>query len=186
MARLSFPATDWKLPIGSTPGKKWTRNGGLGQPKLNWREAKATELEDSEWSWDTDIPSSEEEDLDLSKPSSTRVVIENDALKVTMEKHCRCLQCHGVVDVSTKTVCLATSLIIRCKDPQCGYIYYSNSPAQVDIEANRRERSTDHAIIILCVLGLFHVATVAPKLQDYLGCWVYQMIQQWSHSPLAL
>ena len=174
MARLRFSATDWKLPTNDAVIR--TRHGGHGRPKLKPSE----ESEDSSWSMESsDGRSSSDDDnlTDMKKPTSTRVIVEVESLKTTIVKNCRCRQCNGEVEISLKTVCLATSVILRCQSPSCGYIYYSEPPAQVDLEeddllADKRERSTDYAINILYVLGFISCGdgcTEAARLLGLLG-----------------
>jgi hypothetical protein len=46
----------------------------------------------------------------------TRVLVEVDALKATFEENCVCKKCNGPVDAEVKTLCLATTFVISCKD----------------------------------------------------------------------
>ena len=112
----------------------------------------------------------------MKKPSSTRVILEVDALERMMAKNCRCLRCNGEVEISLKTVCLATSVVLRCQRPTCGYIYYSEPPSEVlvdeDEQIDNREMSTDYAINILYVLGFMSCGdggTEAARLLGLLG-----------------
>ena len=177
MSRLGFSEADWKLPSHGVARTR-TRHGGHGRPDLRRREKEqesTSESEDSEWSRGGSEESTTDEDLDLSKPPSTRVIVEVEGLKKTFEKNCKCPNCHGNVLVTFRTICLATSIILQCKDPSCGYIYYGDSPAQVTIEGDfvdKRERSTDYAINILYVLGFISCGdgcTEAARLLGLLG-----------------
>jgi hypothetical protein len=88
------------------------------------------------------------------KPEATRVILEVDALSTAFSENCRCTECNSKVEVELKTTCLATSIELTCMNNDCGYIYYSNPPAQVKTNnEDKRERSTDYAVNILYVLG---------------------------------
>jgi hypothetical protein len=76
-----------------------------------------------------------------------------------MEKSCRCPECNGTVEMQVKTICLASSVMLCCKDEDCGYIDQSELPASAKIgEAmDERGRSTDYAVNALYVLGFVSV-----------------------------
>ena len=88
MSRLGFSEADWKLPSHGVTRTR-TRHGGHGRPDLRRREKEqesTSESEDSEWSRGGSEESTTDEDLDLSKPPSTRVIVEVEGLKKTFRK----------------------------------------------------------------------------------------------------
>jgi hypothetical protein len=150
--KLANKEDDWSLngKVTVTPPTR-TRNGGTGRPNLiKWSWDKSSESEDSEWT-SPSIESKESDELyvlEVTKPPATRVILEVQSLKSMMEQNCRCKRCYKSVDVYFRAVSLATSIMITCKHPRCGFIYYSDPPAQVTIEraSDNRDRSTDYAI----------------------------------------
>jgi hypothetical protein len=143
---------DWKLngDVVNTPPTR-TRKGGHRRPKLvkdspevvvvtdarNSQSATTvttlsllsdeSDIEDSDWT-----PTNEEDSLDskeelVGKPSATRVILEVSSVKALMEKTCRCLQCNGSVEVFLRTVCIATSVMVSCKNLRCGFVAYCNT-----------------------------------------------------------
>jgi hypothetical protein len=189
--KLKNKENDWKLNGDASSGvpSTRTRKGGSGRPNLardviDLAESSAAislhssfdESEDSDWTptnreWDT--TSSSEEDEEALKPSATRVIMEVIPLKTCMEKTCRCQECDGPVEVFFRTICIATSFMLCCKNPRCGYVYYSDPPAQVTVErGDNRERSTDYALNILYVLGFIACGdgcTEAARILGLLG-----------------
>jgi hypothetical protein len=187
---------DWKLAgiRNSKSPETRTRKGGHGRPNL---ERKRVENEvmysdtssappssssyDSDWSYhesddsDRQADSDDTEDADPKKPSATRVIIEVEGLKSTLEMNSFCMQCEGRVSAILRTTCIATSIMLKCKDPNCGFIYYSTPPAEIDIEednADHRERSTDYAVNVLYVLGFVSCGdggTEAARILGLLG-----------------
>jgi hypothetical protein len=128
-----------------------TRNGGTGRPNLQLKamqlesmvvevlsssSSSCSEEDDSSWCI-SDSSSSESDDSEeyKRKPPASRVILETDPLTAIMEKTCRCLECNGLVDVTLQTLCLATSIMLSCKNPRCGFVYYSDTPAKVSLES---------------------------------------------------
>jgi hypothetical protein len=100
-----------------------------------------------------------------------RVLLEVKAIVDTVAMHSRCKECGGPIDVSMKTVCLATKLIITCKDQKCGYIHHSESPAEADLgeKIDNRERTTDYAVNVLYVLGFITCGDGGAEAARMLG-----------------
>jgi hypothetical protein len=174
--KLSNKENDWKIEKGDGV-KSRTRGGGNGRPsrlvqtemrKLEWLDPESSESsqgEDDEDDFDDSSYEGEEvEDVDLeydvldikAKPATaSRAIIEVDALIEGFEKNCHCMTCSGPVLASVESVCLATSFMLSCKNPTCGYVYHSNPPAVARIPApDNRERTTDYAVNVLFVLGV--------------------------------
>jgi hypothetical protein len=181
---------DWKLR-GSSPVLNRTRGAGQGKPNLNKRfvneqspvpaaSSSSSSSYDSDWSYhqseDSDcIPSDDGEVAEDKKPPATRVIVEVEGLVSTLEMNSICMQCDGPVTPTLRTLCLATSIMLSCKDPSCGFIYHSTPPAEVDVDndtGDHRERTTDYAINILYVLGFLSCGdgcTEAARLLGMLG-----------------
>jgi rubredoxin len=105
------------------------------------------------------------------KPPASHVILEMDVLTETLQENCHCPQCHRPVDVSFKSICIASSIKITCRK-ECGYIYHSASPAKADIGAVDKiecERSNDFAINILYVLGFISSGNGGVEASRLLG-----------------
>jgi hypothetical protein len=110
------------------------------------------------------------EDSLLKKPPPTRVIMDINAVKTTLEENCFCKQCDGPVEVSLRTTCLASRIMMSCKNRRCGFIYYSPPPAEVQVERNdNRVRNTDYAINILFVLGFISCGDGSVEASRILG-----------------
>jgi hypothetical protein len=104
------------------------------------------------------------------KPPASRVIVEVDALKETLEKNSRCVECGGHIVTELKTTCLATSILLACKDESCGYIFRSQAPAGAGLgNDDKRERTTDYAINVLFVLGFLSSGDGGSEAAKVLG-----------------
>jgi hypothetical protein len=152
-----------------------TRNGGDGRPNLRKRVFNEPSTSDSDDGSsfgssdcvvsDTDLEEEdlvsdvgrlEEEDED-SKPPSSRIILEVSGLTETLKQNCRCADCFGPVNVSIKTVCVASRIILKCSNSECAFVYNMPLPAAASIDDNSdhvREKITDSAVNISYVLGL--------------------------------
>lgn len=153
-----------------------TRNGGFGRPDLaGFVERRHQQCqvswsdEDSLFTYES-INSSEETDVSpyiseddmIDKPSNSRVLLEVSSLSSAIEENSVCPTCSSRLMVLYDTVCLATSVSLKCKNARCPYIYHGESPAKANIQTrnfpfDNRERNTDYAINILYVLGFLSV-----------------------------
>jgi hypothetical protein len=145
-AKLVNREGDWNLPGYDTVTTTRTQNGGQGRPYLarhkivipSSSESSSDEAKD-DMDIDTSFTATEEtdntEEAESLKPAATRVIIEVDGLKEMLYKNYRCWECHGPVEVTLRTTCLATSIMLSCTSSLCGYIYYSSPPAQVTVSA---------------------------------------------------
>jgi hypothetical protein len=132
-----------------------------------------------------------EEEEGEKKPPPTRLIVEHESLKRCMERNCRCIKCDGQVEMKVKTLCLASNVMVKCLDKECGYIDVSDlPPATANVGAKTktdRERSTDFAINVLYVLGFMSCGdgpteSGRPRSSAY---WVFQMTQQCRQGPLV-
>jgi hypothetical protein len=168
--KLGMKESDWKLP-GTTgaPVVSRTRFGGIGRPNLQIKEDLYYDVS----SEDELIESSDEEEEEVAeeeddeegedtnnkkkkKPDASRAILEVKSVIDAVEKHGRCKDCSGPITASMNTLCIATNLVLACKDSNCGYVFHSQPPAVAcnghDNLDNRR-RSNDFAINVLYVLG---------------------------------
>jgi hypothetical protein len=192
--RLRLQEDDWNLPGGSTSSR--TRSGGSSvrtQRLVNQSSSSDSDYEADEESSSEDeevvedledfftdeelLDEEEEEEEEDKKPPPTRLFLELQSLKKCMEKNCRCPNCHGPMEMNVKTLCLASNVMVSCKDQDCGYIDVSDMPATAEVGAaknddQRRERSTDFAINVLFVLGALTCgdgSTEAARMLGVLG-----------------
>jgi hypothetical protein len=175
----------WNLNGDSNGIVSRTRHGGAGRPNLARRSelldltvegprvsllsSSSASSDDGDWSFEE--TSSDESEEAVKKPDATRVIMDADGLKTTLEENCRCKKCNGPLTVSLVTVlCLATNIMMYCKNARCGFIYYSPPPSEVLLERdNNKKRSTDYAINILYVLGFMSCGDGCVKAARVLG-----------------
>ena len=175
--KLSFHQRNpWNL--ASTAAATQTSNAGGVRPTnlirsfVNEESLVSSESNDSLWS---NHSSSETDDDEwLKKAPTTRVIVDVDSCKAFMEKSCICQKCNGPVSILFQTTCLATNIMMSCRTSSCGFVCYSEAPAQVELEedADKRERSTNYAINVLYVLGFISCGdgcTEAARILGLLG-----------------
>jgi hypothetical protein len=187
--KLRNKESNWNLAVGGTTTRR-TRHGGNGRPSYGKRYhdelLESSSESESNSSTDTsvdegldgvqivdasfftdEISSESSEDEEFTKPPPHNLLIETIALTETLEKNCRCQQCNGPVLVSYKTITIASSIEIQCKDEDCGYHYNGPSLLVANLHENDddRERITDYAINIQYVLAM-----EALKLHGSLDC----------------
>jgi hypothetical protein len=72
-----------------------------------------------------DVESQEEmEETKIDQPTTlpaTKVLLDVDALKETMEKYRKCPKCNGPMEMSLQTVFMATRIGLSCHNITCGY-----------------------------------------------------------------
>jgi rubredoxin len=180
---LTSKESDWNI-VGYNGQRvtSRTRFGGQGRPNLVKKVVNKEEYDtdsdadDSDWESEDEETSSEEEDEDseeeepTTKPEATRVIVEVASLQDALQKHCVCPECKGALDMSIKTLCLATMLRMTC--PCCGYIYYSNPPpskAEIGERIDDQERSTDYAINVLYALAFLTCGDGCKEAARVLG-----------------
>jgi hypothetical protein len=164
--KLACSESDWKLAGG-------TLNEGRGRTRSsNFRMAndKDNSSDDSNYSLSSssgdDEVSIDMEELTIEamtledkpiKPEARNVVLEVDVLKDLVLRSCHCQKCYGRVEFSMKTICIASSIILTCKDKSCGYIYNSPLPAVANLGRGEVERERSTA-------GLRHQHTVRSRI----------------------
>ena len=90
-------------------------------------------------------------------------------------KELRCPCCQSSIQLTLRTVCIATSIGIECLNKNCGYLYHGEQPSVTNIHGELKdsyERSLDYAINVLYVLGFNAVGdgcTDAARILGLLG-----------------
>jgi hypothetical protein len=159
--RLRPQEDGWNLAGLGGSNSSRTRNGGSGRPQLSRRlyhkesSSSDSDYEDDEESSDeeSDIDGEEEEEENSKKPPPSRLFLEVDSLKSCMERNCRCPKCNGPVEMKVKTLCLASNVMVCCKDKDCGYVDVSALPATAEVGA--KVNVDDRGRNILYVIGGF-------------------------------
>jgi hypothetical protein len=169
--KLTGKEDDWKLVGATSTGfpTTRTRGGGSGRPNMNRKIAEEISSDseedvvvmethvddaDNELSSDEEVDPEEEDEVSTKKPRYNRIIIETNALNDIIANNCHCSECMGPVDIEYKTICLATTIELTCKNVLCGYVYHSLPPAKARLgNLVNRERSTDFAINIQYVLA---------------------------------
>lgn len=74
-----------------------------------------------------------------------------------LSNFCRCEPCSGELEISLKTCCLATKIVVVCKSSECPHEHGSDPPlATTSTHAandDKLERMTDYATNVLCALA---------------------------------
>jgi hypothetical protein len=167
--KLSSKENDWQLHGNSNIAVATrTRHGGNGRPNRERRNAimqvadslsLSASSSDREWNLSENGSDSnqeeEEDDLVLEKPPATRVIVDVEGLKMTLQDNSRCRRCDGILEACLRTNCLATSITMLCRNRRCGFVYKSPPPEESDWQRQQdnRERTTNYAINILYVIG---------------------------------
>jgi hypothetical protein len=111
-----------------------------------------------------------EEEMKKKKPPSTRLILESEGLTSILAQTSRCLRCYSLMHVSLETVCLATSIMLECKNESCGFVLCSDPPSRVTLESrDNRVRSTDFAINSLYILSFLSCGDGCTEAGRVLG-----------------
>ena len=108
------------------------------------------------------------------KPAPSRVLVDTDLLKDSLESHIVCPLCKSNVVVSFPTVCLASSIRIQCNDPICTFVEVNKptstaSPPLGPNSSPNKERNIDYAVNILFVLGFLTSGDGGKEASKLLG-----------------
>jgi hypothetical protein len=182
--RLGSTEGDWKN-IGGMSSKEVkgrTRGGGVGRPNLAKRvyneessddETVVAVVREPEFvDEDEDDEDEEDDEVPKKKPPANNLIFEAEAMKDMLDKNCRCSDCYGPVEVSIKTVCIASQVILTCKNKECGFTFNSTTPASANIGnegSDDRERSTDFAINVNYILGFLWAGDGGTEAGRILG-----------------
>lgn len=184
----------WKLASSDGKVTSRTRNGGTPKKKYSsGLPALAIRRDDSDeesscasstgsmlWNSDMEAEDSDsddewEEEDETTKPPATRVILEVDSIMDMMKKNSCCPQCESALATELETTCIATSIVSKCVNPECTCVYHSQRPAGAklpDSPEDDRNRSTNHAVNVLYILGFLSMGdgcTEAARLLGLLG-----------------
>ena len=182
-AKLAPKDSDWNLP-GATTTATRTRHGGDGRPSLRKNYSYSSksssdvsylEVESSEEGEDDEAMLNIDEDSTRAPP--TRIIIEVDQLKRTLEEFSLCKVCQGPMDVSlnAKGFGLATKIELSCLNPDCTFVHHGQEPAATKVHVNNHDgydRLTDYAVNCIYVISFIASGdgpTEAEKLLGLLG-----------------
>jgi hypothetical protein len=135
--KLALGEDGWNLNGGSLVLPSRTRGGGTGRPNMaRFAEDDTTSESDASIAIAEEVTASEEEpvveeaddgDKKKAKPSASRVILEVDSLSKAIAAVGRCQDCGSEeLEVEMKTICLASSVVISCK--QCDFVYKAEPP----------------------------------------------------------
>jgi hypothetical protein len=181
-AKLAPRQSGWNL-AGAASGTLTTRtrHGGNGRPNLQRKVVieMIDESDSSEGEKEEEEVAVEEEEEEApivvvarKKPPATRAIVEVAQLTAAFAKFSVCPECHGSMDMAMKTICLASSITLKCCDEDCGFVYYGDPLAKAGHRENardNRERSTYYAINVLYVLGFLSVGDGCKEAARLLG-----------------
>jgi hypothetical protein len=135
--RLTSKQDGWNLPGGTVTASR-TRHAGSGRPRLFGKRDPNVSSSDSDSEYEEESIGTSEEDLieddecddeddsdvgeeeDQEKPPASRALLELSSLKKLLEKNSRCPECSGPVEMKVNTICIASSVMLCCKDQDCG------------------------------------------------------------------
>jgi hypothetical protein len=108
------------------------------------------------------------------KPTHTRVILEVSMLQQAFANY-PCPECNRMLKLNIRTLCIASSIELVCKNKNCSNLCDFHRPATTKIHANechKHEKMTDYALNVLFVLGFISVgdgSTEAGRLLGLLG-----------------
>jgi hypothetical protein len=185
--RLGPKQDGWNLVGGTVTSR--TRHAGTGRPKTGNRDSSsssdseydnegtdssAEDLQEEEWEEESDIEDDGDVADEVDKCPAPRAIMEVESLKKLMEKHSRCPECDGRMEVKVNTICIASNVMLCCNNEDCGFVDHSDPPAcaKVGPTTDDRERTTDYAVNVLYVLGFMSCGdggTEAARILGLLG-----------------
>jgi hypothetical protein len=186
--RLLSSEAGWNLS-GSLMADRRTRHGGNGRPTNLPKGVLPDPPSSSDASYSTDSTSATDDDETMAdeaallqlareaklKPPAENILISVDAMTATLEQTSHCKRCNGPVNVTMKTICLASRIMLTCKSDDCGWVFHSpeSPPATLDEQSDNdspgRSRSSDYAINILYILGFLSVGDGGAEAARILG-----------------
>ena len=179
--KLAPKEGDWNLAGAETPQSR-TRFGGEGRPRNRIIRTYSSSSSSDGSFLGIDSSSSEEDvmmvdDHDDRKPPPSRVIVEVEQLKRTMEEFSSCKTCRGPLEVSlnAKGFGLATKIELSCLDRECTFVHHGQLPSQTkvhDLQADNYDRVTDYAINCIFVIAFLSSGdgcTEAARLLGLLG-----------------
>jgi hypothetical protein len=109
------------------------------------------------------------------KPSASHAILEVEALAKASAVPKGCLKYSGPIDLLVKTVCIASSVILTCKDLTCTFVYHGDAASGTTLHVNNRDnfnRMTDYALNVKYVIAFLSWgdgSTDAARLLGFMG-----------------
>jgi hypothetical protein len=109
------------------------------------------------------------------KPSASRAILEVEALAKAFAATKGCPDCGSVINLEVKTVCLASSVILTCKDLLCSFVYHGDAASATILHVkdnNNFDRMMDYDVNVLYVVGFLSCGdgcTEAARLLGFMG-----------------
>jgi hypothetical protein len=109
------------------------------------------------------------------KPMNERVILEVRHVEQVFEKFCRCPECGNPLLLQLETVCIATRIVVHCRNEDCTFMSYSPGPCAKTTmhQDDGYERMTDQALNVLYALSFItmgaDVHTEAARLLGFCG-----------------
>jgi hypothetical protein len=107
----------------------------------------------------------------MEKPSHERVLVEVQHVAGAFAKFSKCPECGGAMNLDLNTICIATSIFIRCHNPDCEFIAYTPGQCTKTTmhKGDNNERMTDYALNVLYVLGFISMGDAHTEAGRLLG-----------------
>jgi hypothetical protein len=173
--RLRPKESDWNLVGAGSPAKSRTR--AAGKRKEPPRRTQLSSSSDDEWELDEgeDEEDSEDEEammkLKNEKPPHERVIVEVQQLQDAFAKFCVCPECEEPLAIDLLTVCITTSIEVKCNNPDCDSIAYEAGKCArtTNHQDDNFDRMTDYALNVLYVLGFISMGDAHTEAARLLG-----------------
>jgi hypothetical protein len=107
------------------------------------------------------------------KPTHSRVILEVSQLQQAFANY-PCPECNEPLELTLRTVCIATSIELICNNKDCSYQcnFDRPSPTSIHDDDDNYERMTDYAanvMYVLCLISVGDGATEAGRILGMMG-----------------
>jgi hypothetical protein len=177
--RLSNRESDWNLPGGSgLTGSRTRRDGKRKEPppppssSSSSSSNSACDMEDEDDETEEEDEEAEMKLWQKEKPPHKRVIMEVLHVHEAFDKFAKCPECMGPLVLDLTTVCIATSIGISCRNPNCKFMSYSPEGGIAETtmhQGNNFKRMTDYALNVLYVVGFISMGDVHTDAGRLLG-----------------
>jgi hypothetical protein len=107
------------------------------------------------------------------KPPHERVLLEVKHVEEAFENFSKCPECDGALQIVLNTICITTSIIISCRNPDCEFVTYSPggqcAKTTMHGDNDKFERMTDYALNVLYVIGFISMGDAHTEAGRLLG-----------------
>jgi hypothetical protein len=176
-SRLRPKESDWNLAGGGrSPAKSRTRSAGKRKEPPR-RTDLSSSSSDDEWEEEEEEEEEDTSDEDAmlklrkEKPPHERVLVEVQHLQDAFAKFCICPECEEPLAIDLLTVCITTSIEVKCNNPDCDFmVYEAGKCARTTIHQDDNfDRMTDYALNVLYVLGFISMGDAHTEAARLLG-----------------